>query len=141
MAAIDVSDLLEDPDFASALAILRRSELVGDNGRTVITETAILPAPMGVVMPKDSVIGGNAIERAPDMQYRGAALLCYTKFRLRGPSLDANGQEWQPDVVVWNGNRYVVTLINDYAHFGQGYIQAELSSMDGVDEPPAEEGQ
>lgn len=134
MPLLDVSEVLSDPLFTEPMNVYRRTETVGSNGRTVITRTRVRPVPTGVIMPKDSVIGGNAIQRNPDEQHRGSALLIYTQFRLRGPS-----PGFQPDVVVWNGDDYVVTLVNDYSHYGAGYIQVELSSMTSVDNPPSED--
>lgn len=131
MPLIDVSDLLLDPDFAQALTIQRRVEVVGTNGRTTITPTTISPAPFGVILPVDTAIGGNALERGSDQQHRGAALEVITKFRLQGPA-----PGFQPDVIVYDGNSYVVTIVNTLTRYGAGFMRAECSSMDSVDNTP-----
>lgn len=128
---LDVSELLFDPDFAEVLTIQRRTDDVRPNGRTLVRNTTIFPAPFGVVLPKDTAIGGNEIERAPDGQYRGAALTVHTAFRLR--CLSPNNQ---PDVLIWDGDPYVCTLVNNYSHFGAGFVEAEFTSMSAVDQPP-----
>jgi hypothetical protein len=131
MPLLDVSSLLLDPDFAQPLTIERRTEVVGSNGRATITSQIVLPAPYGVILPVDTAIGGNALERGPDEQHRGAALEVITRFRLQGPS-----PSFQPDVIVYEGNRYVITIVNTLTKYGAGFIRAECSSMDSVDNPP-----
>lgn len=131
MPALDVSELLLDPDFAEPLTIQRRVDNVRPNGRNAIAWNTVFPAPYGVVLPKDTALAGNELERAPDGQYRGAALTVHTKFRLRGPS-----PGYQPDVMVWEGDPYVCTLVNNYSHYGAGFVQAEFTSMPTIDHPP-----
>jgi hypothetical protein len=132
MPFLDVSSLLLDPDFAQRLTIERRTDQVGANGRTVQTPQIITPKPIGVVLPVDTAIGGNALERNPDEQHRGAALEIITKFRLQGPA-----PGFQPDVLVYEGNRYIITIVNTLSKYGAGFIRAECSSMDSVDNPPS----
>lgn len=131
MPTIDVSEVLSDPDFCEELIILRRTSVENIHGRAVITPTEISPRPLGIVITKDTAIGGNVIERTPEAQYRGAALDVYTTFRLRGPA-----PGYQPDVVMWNGDPYVVTLINDFSNFGRGYIHADCTSLTSIDQAP-----
>lgn len=131
MPDLDVSELLSDPDFAEFLTVERRTEMVGANGRARKVPTIITPKPVGVVLPVDTAIGGNAMERNPDEQHRGAALEIHTRFRLRGP---APGGE--PDVIIRDGNRFVVTIVNDYSRFGRGFMKIECSSMESIDEEP-----
>jgi galactose-6-phosphate isomerase len=57
-------------------------------------------------------------------------IVVHTTFRLRGPT-----RGFQPDVVIWNGNRYVVRDIRDWTQFGVGYIRAECESMSHLDHP------
>ncbi len=131
MPMLDVSDVLLDPMFAEALTIERRTDDVGSNGRVTSISQIITPQPFGVVVPVDTAIGGNALERTPDEQHRGAALEVYTTFRLRGPSPDG-----QPDIIIYDGSQYIVTIINTFARFGAGFIKAECSSMNSIDDPP-----
>lgn len=133
MPSLDVSELLTDDLFIETVTVLRRKETLV-KGRPVLTVTTF-PDVLASVQPKDTVIGGNFIERAPDMQYRGSNLIIYTKFRLRGESLQAT-DNYQPDVVIWNGDHFLVGLTNDYSHFGGGYIQGELVSTEPVDYAP-----
>jgi len=136
VALLDVNDAF-GPEMMDPLVIDRRLQAVGANGRVVITTTRIDPKPLGVIVPKDSVIGGNFILREPDEQHRGAALVVFTTFRLQGvAAIDEEAVQFQPDVLWFNGDPYVVGLINDFSQWGRGFIQAELSSMASVDYPP-----
>lgn len=126
---IDVSDLLLDIDLAEPLTIYRQAESLVD-GRTVITRTPIT-GQFGSVQPKDSAIGGNEITIAPEGEFRGAALTVHTKFRFRSVAAG-----FQPDILTWNGDDYKCVLLNNWSHYGAGYIEAEFASMIMQDTPP-----
>ena len=134
MPNIDLSFLCDDPDLAEPFTVIRRAEAVGANGRNVLTSTTYQA--FGSIQPKDSVIGGNVVERGEGGEYRAAALLVWTRFRLRSASVTTDGTNWQPDVCVFNGDQYLVTLTNDYTHYGNGFVQAELTSLPTQDAPP-----
>lgn len=134
MADLDVTDLFLDPDFAMTVTVQRRLETVGGGGRSALTVTTFDDV-VAYVVPVDTRIGGNALERGTDEQHRGAALQIITTFRLRGPSQDG-ADAYQPDVVIYNGDPYIVDVVNDFSKWGAGFIRAELSSMDSVDAPP-----
>jgi hypothetical protein len=138
MPTLDVSELLTDDLFTETVTVLRRKETLV-KGRPVLTVTTFSGV-LASIQPKDTVIGGNFVERAPDMEYRGSNLIAYTKFRLRGVALQAvpsqPDADYQPDVVIWNGDHFLVGLTNDFSHFGAGYMQAELVSTEAVDYAP-----
>lgn len=134
MPLLDVSELLFDPAFVETVTVLRREQVMV-NGRATTTITTF-PDIVASVQPKDTAIGGNVIERAPDGQWRGSNLNIYTKFRLRGVSEDATGTQYQPDIVIWNGDQFLVALTNDWSHYGAGFMHAELESMEAVDYAP-----
>ena len=130
---LDASEAMTEPLFLQRITIIRRTETIGTNGRAIETPYAITPRPWGVVLPVDTAIGGNALERTPDAQYRGAAFEIHSRFRIRGPS-----PGYEPDVFFYNGDYYVVTIVNDYSQYGRGFIKAEVSSTDPIDNPPPE---
>lgn len=135
MPLLDVSELMTDPDFAQRVSVQRRLETVGANGRPTFT-TATFKNVVVVIYPVDTAIGGNALERTDAASYRGAALEIVTKFQLRGPAQVA-GTNYQPDIVVYNGDPYIVSVMNDFAKFGPGFVRAELNAMSSVDAPPS----
>ncbi len=134
MASLDVSDAF-DGSFLDPLTIDRQLQVVDNFGGVSVTLQRVSPAPYGVIVPKDSVIGGNFVLREADMEYRGAALVVFTQFRLRSASKDS-ANPYLPDIVYFNGDPYLVGLINDFSIWGAGFIQAELSSMASVDNAP-----
>lgn len=130
MPLLDVSEVLTDPDIATTFDVRRRAETVGTNGRSATSDTLFRNV-VGVV----TAIGPSDLERADGYQVTPRRISVVTKFRLRG---EVTG--FQPDVVVWRGSNYLVKAVDPYPQFGNGFVQAECSSMDKTDpalEPPA----
>jgi hypothetical protein len=69
------------------------------------------------------------------MQITGKALTVITQYRLRGES-ESTGTEFQPDLVVWHGDSFLVKHVEDWSAFGPGFILAVCISIDVVDTPP-----
>lgn len=136
---IDVSELLVDPMFVETeITVLRRKQVL-IKGRDTPEVVAVITNIAASVQPKDTAIGGNFVERAPDMEYRGSNLNCYTQFRLRSVSKEVTGtgtDDYLPDVVIWNGDHFIVALLNDWTHYGAGFCHAELASTEAVDYAP-----
>lgn len=130
MPTLDVTDVLLDPDFCETLTVIRRQEGPLVKGRPSITETTISPAPVGVVLAQSDA----PIQRGPDQQNLPRLIQVHTPFRLRGPSKDpVSGAIYQPDIIVWGGDRFVVNKVQDFSRFGRGFIQADCSSQDLID--------
>lgn len=127
MPDIDVSELLYDPDFCEQLSITRRSVSVGDNGRQTITSTAVSPAPFGVVVPQSD----STTLRGPDQQNLPRLIAVYTTFRLQpvAPGFKA-------DLIIWEGDTYIVNKVYPFNKMGSGFVGADCSSWDSTDEAP-----
>lgn len=133
MSALDVSELLVDPDVAgTGFTVIRREEIINDNGRSVVTENRITAA--GSVFPT----GDNSLAREAAFQAQGKSLTVVTLFRLRGVA-QGGGKQYQPDLVEWNGSRYTVREVEDFTRYGAGFIKADCTSQDFVDPPAPEE--
>jgi galactose-6-phosphate isomerase len=128
MPFLDVSNVLLDPDFTDTFSVLRREQVIGENGRVSTTNTT-LPA-IGVF----TVAGPNDLERLDDNQRMGQNFVLVTKFRLQGPA-KISGNNYQPDQVVWNGNTYVVKDVEPYTRYGAGQIQAIIGAIASVGAP------
>lgn len=129
MAYLDVTSVLSDPMLASRFTVRRRPEVVGDSGVSQVGEQRFTNL-IGVVQnasPSD-------LRRLPEDQRMERHLSVITTFRLRGPS-----PGFQPDVVEWDGSDYVVSMLEPYANFGPGFVQAICGSMTTID-PPTPEG-
>ena len=129
MPLLDVSDILSDPMIGGeVLTIQRRAETVDQKGRSQVAPITVTPAPVGNVQPAS----GGVLVRNAAGQYLPKVIEVFTVFRLRSES-----PAFQPDTVIWNGNPYVVKLVDDWSRYGAGYIRAECEAMDMVDNPPA----
>lgn len=133
MPALDVSDLILDPDFCEVLTIYRREQVMDSLGRATVTPVLIAPAPYGVVEPQDD----QPLQRGPEQQNLPQLLEVHTQFRLRSASLDpATSKLYQPDVIVWNGDQFLVNRVINWSKYGRGFIRAACSSVDPIDDVP-----
>ncbi len=130
MPDIDVSEVFGDPLFTETLTVRRRKEVIGSNGRATTSERTYRP--MGIVIPQD----GGDLTRTPNMQTANSIIEVHTQFRLRGPSKDQIDARYQPDIVVWNGDPYVVVQPVNFSKYGFGFIRAVCASMADVDHAP-----
>lgn len=125
MADLDVTEILEDPDFASVFTVLRRTDVVSPKGR-VTTTTKRTRNVLGVVVPSEPTQNS----RADDSQMTARNIDIVTRFRLR-PA--ASGV--QPDQVQLDGDPtiYTVQSIKLWTRFGPGFIKATLGSQNASD--------
>jgi hypothetical protein len=131
MPFLDVTDVLLDPMFCETLVVKRRVQTLL-KGRTQMQVTVVNPAPVGVVLPLD-----GELERAPDMQTAPKRIEIHTPYRLRGESNKADDSaEYQPDLINWNGDDYLVTVVDNFSHYGRGFIRAEAVATPLVDNEP-----
>ena len=114
MALLDVSEILLDPDFMDiGLTCTRSVQTVGDNGRPSVTETV---TPFAGVVTSDK---GDILERLAGAERKKGSILIHTIFQLTAGSGDTAA-----DIVTWRGKQYTVSNVNDYAHFGRGFVCA-----------------
>lgn len=127
MPWLDVSDIVCDPMFADVFTVLRRGQTVNDFGEVVIVETPNTPVYGTITMA-----GPDDLQRLDDSQRMGRVISCITKFRLIGPAPNL-----QPDVILWQGSRYVVAWLDLYNRYGAGFMQSIAVSMDLIDPVPS----
>lgn len=122
MALLDVSDILDDPDFVDSVTLCRSAVVTGENGRSTATriETTII----GVVTQG----GGDDLDRTGDAQKIKGSITVHTVSELSAGSPTA-----APDEVVWQGRRYIVDSVADWSNLGAGYWAAScvLKSVTG----------
>jgi galactose-6-phosphate isomerase len=123
---LDVSDVLTDPNFVDSIIVLRRKEVVNQYGESTLITTRN-PGVNAVVC----MASPNDLIRLDDQQRMGRVISIVTQFRLQGPSTG-----FQPDVVIWNGDNFVVATVDPYTNYGNGQIEALAISMDTQDIPP-----
>lgn len=124
MAELDVSELMTDPDFVDVLVVYRRLARTNIHGRIDKEEIKIVPNPIGSIQPgaNPDMIRGTDVSMADDL------ITIFTNFRLQGITTRTI-----PDIVVYNGARYVVKLVNDWSAWGAGWVMAIASSEDSTE--------
>ena len=125
MPFLDVSDIVLDPDFADTFSVIRRAQSVASNGVVSSVETTFANI-VGVV----TMASPNSLDRRQDFQVTPRSISVVCKFALQG---EVTG--YSPDIILWRGQRHLVKEVSPYPHFGQGFYEAECSSMDNTEGP------
>jgi len=119
------SDCVLDPMLADTFNVIRRMETVGANGRST-TQNQTFKRIVGVVnMSSDAEV---VRQQFPEMEFSTRVISVVCKFRLQTAV-----QNYQPDIVVWRGNNYLVQQIALYPQYGAGFYEATCTSMDTAD--------
>ena len=114
MALLDVTEVLLDPDFMdTGLVCNRMAQTIDEDGFATNTATAHRFA---AVVTSDK---GDLLHRNADGSRIAGSITLHTMFRLSDGS---TGQD--ADEVVWQGRTYTVVNVNDYSHFGRGFVCA-----------------
>ncbi len=125
MALLDFSEVILDADLCDTIVVKRRAEAVNTSGRPVFT-TQTFNDVVAVV----TSAGKNDLERLPEDQRMGRNLCIVTNFKLRGPA-----PGYQPDLITWYGDDFIVKQLDPYPQFGTGFVQAIVGSIDTIDQP------
>lgn len=126
MPEIDPSIALSSPMLVDGFVAQRRPSPVNTDGRARPYVAAAYQA-YGIV----HVIGPSSLERRPDEQHAQKTIQVITPFRLQGPT-----EGFQPDLVIWHGDTYIVNSVEDYSNLGPGWVLAVAGSWDSVEAPP-----
>lgn len=126
MPNLDVSEIINDPDFADTVTVTRRAEDVDEaSGLSVITST-VFPGVVGVV----TMASPDDLVRLEVSQMTARCISFITQFRLRG-----SAQGFQPDVITWDGTDYTVIALDPYHRFGTGFVECFALSMNASSAP------
>jgi hypothetical protein len=132
MPQIDVTDILADPFIAGeTFTVIRRLEVVDPYGQSQVTTQSF--AAFGSITPA----GDNSLVREEAFQTQAKSITVTTTFQLRGPAKDGFGNTYQPDLVAWKGDNFIVRSVSDFSQYGAGMVQADCTSIDLVDQPPS----
>lgn len=134
MPLIDVSDILADPDIAGeTFTVVRQAEDVNEYGETQVVTTQFTAS--GSIQPT----GDNSLLREEAFQAQQKTIQVITTFLLRGATQDpaGSGQLYQPDLVVWKGEKFLVRVVEDYSAYGAGMVRAECITQWFSDPAPA----
>jgi hypothetical protein len=133
MPLINQSVALTNPMSMDQFAVVRRQQVVGNNGRATFNTTNV-PNLSGVVYPSTK----NDLERFPNFQVAGKTITVITRYALRSES-EASGTDFAPDIVQWHGDNFLVKELEDWSAYGPGFVLAICSSTDLKDVPPTTE--
>jgi len=125
MPMLDVSDAILDPMFCSRVCITRRPYIndATQGGKVVITPTECF---FNGVITQGSP---SAFQQTADAQNAKAVITVHAyRFQLFDPiTLASTGAMYQPDLVNYNGNIYIVDRVLNWSQYGAGFTQAEAS--------------
>lgn len=118
MPTLDVSEIIDDPEFSTTFTLVRSTDVVGANGRT--TQAAACSSVLrGVIQPtgEDNILTaeGTMISRFIEI---------ITKNQLR-----CARQGYAADRVVWRGGTYVVKSVSDWSQWGAGFCEANAEFL------------
>ena len=133
MPMLNLSSVVTSPMLMDTFSVNRRTQVVSNYG-IASTTIAAFPGLFGVVYPSDE----NELKRLPDLQFQGKAVTVITRFALRGEAETAD-TEFQPDIVVWGNDNFLVRKVEDWSQYNSGFILAICTSIDLVDAPPVTE--
>lgn len=112
---IDVSELIDDPDFATTFTVKRRSGTFANEGKYTTTETTLTKA--GVVQPASA---DDQVKYLPEGERRQHAIRVWCRDEIQM----ADGKGKESDVVVWNGNQYRVGFSQPWSVHGYWFAIA-----------------
>lgn len=118
MPSIDVDDVIFDDDFLEDVALYSYVVAVGADGRTSRVETTSTIA--ANVQQGD----GDILDRLGDAaKIRGSISIVTSASLSAGERIDEDTTR-DADEIVWNGRRYVVSIVSDYSNYGSGFCEA-----------------
>lgn len=127
MALLDVTDVLLDPDFMdTSLVCNRMTQTIDTHGRA---QNVAASTPFYGVVTSDK---GDILHRNADGSRIIGSITIHSPFRLIDGAVGIDADE-----IVWQGNIYTVVNVNDYSHFGQGFVCAtcDLKPLSGDSAP------
>lgn len=111
--AIDLSELIHDPDFCTNFIVERKTESVWSKGEPTY-ETQRIPVE-GIVAPTSS----KDLQLVPEGDRRNGTKTFYTDINMM---LKVSDTDKTSDVCIWNGERY--KLVNTWNYAANGFYYA-----------------
>jgi len=94
--------------------------------------TVPAPIPFAKVRGIICAASPNDLNRLAEIDFSTKYLSIVTKFRLQMTS-----PGYKPDLVLTNGDYFIVKTVEDYARYGPGWVQSIAASIDYQDQPPS----
>jgi hypothetical protein len=113
-------------DLEDEFEVIRRPLTVNSNGRSTVNPFS-LGIQKGVIGPTPT-----SLERTPDYGISKGNMWVFTPFRLYFLR-----EGFQPDYIIYGGDRYVVVDLTDYTMYGRGFVQAMVHLTQSSPSEPA----
>lgn len=121
---LDFTDVLLSIEFLDDFGVTATTRSMNARGIEVDLVAPQVTA-QGIVTPaKDS-----RLARLPDGSRLAATLDIYTQFPLTNGFKSDDTASRAADIVTWRGRTYTVMAVEDYSHFGQGFIHAQADLL------------
>ncbi|WP_210339835.1 hypothetical protein [Bosea sp. ASV33] len=120
MPTLDVSEILDDPEFADTATVYRNAVTVDPvTGRTTVTttSTAIL-----CVVTSDK---GRNLQRNPQAALSEGSIIVHSTF-----TFTEGGNGVDADELDWRGRKWTVVVVDDYSRYGAGFTCATCRLLD-----------
>lgn len=127
---LDMSVALTNPYTADTITVYRRQEVVNNFGESELSVTAYAN-----VVAVVTASAPTTLDRRPDLQVSPKSIDVVTAFRLYSESESTAQAEYQPDIITWHGNNYIVKSLADFSSFGPGYVSASCAITDSQPTP------
>lgn len=114
MPTLDFSDVILSPELNDRFSLIRRTEVVSDAGRGAVSEVQT-DNHIGIV-----TFGSGGNKRDEDAQNASRTLNVITKVRLREAAPGV-----QPDVILYDGQRFTITKVEPWHRTGSGFVVAQ----------------
>jgi galactose-6-phosphate isomerase len=115
MPDLDVTEIIEDPDFATTFSVTTAVETVNSHGLAVQAPVSTIDGVIGVVYPANDML-----QRTVDGSRLNSSICIVTKYFLN----DGRNSPNTADLINWNGRDYTIRSVSDYSQYGQGFVQA-----------------
>lgn len=123
MPDIDVSDIINDPDFADCFTVTSTSRSMATG---VPVDSADGPFDgSGVVIP-----GKSNLRRLDDGSRIAAYIDIWTQYSLTAGWKADDTTSQLADIVTWKGRRYTVAAVEDYSNYGSGFLKVSADLLD-----------
>lgn len=124
-ALLDVTDVLDDPDFCDTTLVLTRKVVAQQSDGLALGKGGQITF-SGVVVPD----GGQELIQTPEGNQVQGDITIFTR-----TALTTGDADYDADVVLWNGAAYRVVATKSWL-FGQTYTQAICTLTDLNLKPP-----
>lgn len=112
MPTLDVSRVFRNPRFREPFTLIRRKRITVKGVGEVTEEPVEM---QGVIQPMNT----KELERLNEGDWRKGGINVWAI----QPKFEINTDATLPDEVIFENNRYMVTSVEDWTHYGRGYMK------------------